>query len=193
MEPFRAGQKGSSAMPHKRNPILSERIAGIARVLRGYAHTAMEDQPLWHERDISHSAAERVILPDATILADYALQKMAGLVEGLVIRPDRMRENIERGLGLHASSRVLDALVGRGAMSREEAYAIVQRAALAAADERRPLRDLLALEPAAAARLSLAELDACFDDARHLGHVDEIIARLAALVPGTAAVARGTR
>jgi len=191
MEPFRAGQKGSSAMPHKRNPIVSERIAGIARVLRGYAHTAMEDQALWHERDISHSAAERVILPDATILLDYALQKMAGLVGGLVVRPERMLENIERGLGLHASSRVLDALVDHGGMGREEAYAIVQRAALAAADERRPLRETLALEPAVASRLSLADLDACFDDARHLAHVDEVIARLDELVP--AAVAGAAR
>ena len=181
MEAFRAGQKGSSAMPHKRNPILSERIAGIARVLRGYAGTALEDQALWHERDISHSSAERVILPDATILLDYALQKMAGLVEGLVIRPDRMRENIERGLGLHASSRVLTALIDRGGMAREDAYATVQRAALAAADERRPLRDLLALEPSVAARLSPADLDACFDDARHLVHVAEVIGRLGSL------------
>ncbi|MBA3875633.1 MAG: adenylosuccinate lyase [Anaerolinea sp.] len=187
MEPFRPGQKGSSAMPHKRNPILSERIAGIARVLRGYAHAAMEDQALWHERDISHSSAERVILPDATILLDYALQKMAGLVEGLIARPDRMRENIERGLGLHASSRVLDALVDRGGMDREGAYAIVQRAALAAADERRPLRDLLAVEPGLASRLSLADLDACFDDARHLVHVPEVMARLDRLAAGSAA------
>ncbi|OGO55713.1 MAG: adenylosuccinate lyase [Chloroflexi bacterium RBG_16_70_13] len=194
MEPFRAGQKGSSAMPHKRNPIVSERIAGIARVLRGYAQAAMEDQALWHERDISHSSAERVILPDATILLDYALQKMTALVEGLVVRPERMRENIERGLGLHASSRVLDALVDHGGLSREEAYAVVQRAALAAADERRPLRDLLALEPAAASRLSLADLDACFDDTRHLVHVAAIIARLDDLVPNPApAVPGGTR
>ena len=191
MEPFRAGQKGSSAMPHKRNPIVSERIAGIARVLRGYAHTAMEDQALWHERDISHSSAERVILPDATILLDYALRKTAGLVEGLVVRPERMLENIERGLGLHASSRVLDALVDRAGMSREEAYAVVQRAALAAADERRPLRETLAVEPAAASHLSLADLDACFDDARHLAHVDAVIARLDALEP--AAVAGAAR
>jgi len=190
-EPFRAGQKGSSAMPHKRNPIVSERIAGIARVLRGYAHTAMEDQALWHERDISHSSAERVILPDATILLDYALRKTAGLVEGLVVRPERMLENIERGLGLHASSRVLDALVDRAGMSREEAYAVVQRAALAAADERRPLRETLAVEPAAASHLSLADLDACFDDARHLAHVDAVIARLDALEP--AAVAGAAR
>ena len=125
-------------MPHKRNPILSERIAGLARLLRGYAHTALEDQPLWHERDISHSSAERVILPDATILLDYMLVRMTGLVEGLVVRSERMRENIERGLGLHASSRVLVALVENGGLSREEAYAIVQRAALRAADERAP-------------------------------------------------------
>jgi adenylosuccinate lyase len=181
MEPFRAGQKGSSAMPHKRNPILSERLVGIARVLRGYAQTAFENQALWHERDISHSSAERVILPDATILLDYALQKATGLVEALVVRPERMRENIERGLGLHASSRVLDALVAGGATPREEAYAIVQRAALAAAEERRSLRDLLALEPAVAARLTLAELDALFDDARHLEHVEAVMERLAAL------------
>ena len=113
-EPFKAGQKGSSAMPHKRNPILSERIAGLARLLRGYAHTALEDQPLWHERDISHSSAERVILPDATIVLDYMLVRMTGLVEGLIVRSERMRENIARGLGLHASSRVLVALVDDG-------------------------------------------------------------------------------
>jgi adenylosuccinate lyase len=181
MEPFKTGQKGSSAMPHKRNPILSERIAGLARVLRGYAHTALEDQPLWHERDISHSSAERVILPDATILLDYMLQKMAGLVEGLVVRSERMLENIERGLGLHASSRVLVALVEDGDLAREEAYAVVQRASLQAADERRPLRELLALDPVVARKLSLAQLDACFDDRRHLGHVPTVIARLEAL------------
>jgi adenylosuccinate lyase len=182
-EPFRAGQKGSSAMPHKRNPILSERVAGLARVLRGYAHTALENQPLWHERDISHSSAERVILPDATILLDYLLQKMTGLVRALVVRPERMRENIERGLGLHASSRVLLALVERAGVSREAAYEVVQRAALAAADQRRPLRELLAVEPTVARKLSLADLDACFDDAQHLTHVPEVLARLDTLVP----------
>jgi adenylosuccinate lyase len=182
MEPFKAGQKGSSAMPHKRNPILSERVAGLARVLRGYAHTGLENQPLWHERDISHSSAERVILPDATILLDYLLQKVTGLVRDLVVRPERMRENIERGLGLHASSRVLLALVERAGCSREQAYEIVQRAALAASDERRPLRDLLALEPVVARSLRLAYLDASFDDARHLAHVPEVIARLDSLV-----------
>ncbi len=189
-EPFRTGQKGSSAMPHKRNPILSERVAGLARVLRGYAATGLENQPLWHERDISHSSAERVILPDATILLDYLLQKMAGLVEGLIVRPERMRENIERGLGLHASSRVLLALVERAGLAREEAYAIVQRASLAAADARRPLRELLALEPVVARSLSLADLDACFDDATYLAQVPEVIARLDTLVPIERAPAR---
>jgi adenylosuccinate lyase len=180
-EPFKAGQKGSSAMPHKRNPILSERIAGLARLLRGYAHTALEDQPLWHERDISHSSAERVILPDATILLDYMLVRTASLVDGLVVRGERMRENIERGLGLHASSRVLVALVERAGLTREDAYAIVQRAALRAADERRPLRDLLAIDPTVASKLRLADLDACFDDAAFLRHVPTVIARLDSL------------
>ena len=183
-EPFRAGQKGSSAMPHKRNPIVSERIAGLARLLRGYAHTALENQPLWHERDISHSSAERVILPDATIVLDYLLVKTAALVEGLVVRSERMRENIERGLGLHASSRVLVALVEQGGLPREDAYAIVQRAALRAADERSPLRDLLAVDPVVAQRLSLTQLDACFDDRGFLRHVHEVIARLDA-IPAT--------
>ena len=183
MEPFRPGQQGSSAMPHKRNPIVSERIAGLARLLRGYAGAALENQPLWHERDISHSSAERVILPDATILLDYMLAKMTALVEGLVVRSERMRENIERGLGLHASSRVLVALVDEGGLSREEAYSIVQRGALQAADERRPLRDLLATDPAVAQYLGLARLDSCFDEAGFLAHVPAIIARLDTLDP----------
>ncbi|HEV8488953.1 MAG TPA: adenylosuccinate lyase [Candidatus Limnocylindrales bacterium] len=185
-EPFRTGQKGSSAMPHKRNPIVAERIAGLARLLRGYAHTALENQPLWHERDISHSSAERVILPDATILLDYMLVKMTGLIDGLVVRSERMRENIERGLGLHASSRVLVALVEQAGLSREDAYAIVQRAALRAADERRPLRDLLAIDRTVAQKLSLAQLDACFDDAAFLRHVPAVIGRLDVLVAAAA-------
>ncbi len=182
-EPFRAGQKGSSAMPHKRNPIVSERIAGLARLLRGYAQTAFENQPLWHERDISHSSAERVILPDATILLDYMLVRMTALIEGLIVRPERMRENIQRGLGLHASSRVLVALVEDAGLSREDAYAVVQRAALLAADERRPLRDLVAIDPAVAPKLSLERLDACFDDAPTLRHTATVIARLDRLTP----------
>ena len=144
-EPFRAGQKGSSAMPHKRNPILSERIAGLARLLRGYAHTALEDQPLWHERDISHSSAERVILPDATIVLDYMLVRMTALVDGLIVRSERMRENIARGLGLHASSRVLVALVDEGGLSREDAYA--DRPAGVAAGRRRARRRCATCSP----------------------------------------------
>jgi adenylosuccinate lyase len=183
MEPFRIGQKGSSAMPHKRNPIVAERIAGLARLLRGYAGAAFENQPLWHERDISHSSAERVLLPDSTILLDYMLAKMTGLVDGLVVRADRMRENIERGLGLHASSRVLVALVEDGGLSREEAYAIVQRNALRAADDRVQLHELLATDSTVAGRLTLARLDACFDDAGFLAHVPAVIARLDAIDP----------
>ncbi len=186
-EPFRSGQKGSSAMPHKRNPILSERLAGMARLLRGYAQAALEDQALWHERDISHSSVERVALPDSTILLDYMLVKFTGLVDGLVVRPDRMRENVERGLGLHASSRVLLALVEDAGLSREDAYAIVQRNALRAADERRPLVELLAEDPEASA-LSPDALAACFDDAAFLRHVPAILARLERLAGGTDAV-----
>jgi adenylosuccinate lyase len=162
---------------------VAERIAGLARLLRGYAGAAFENQPLWHERDISHSSAERVLLPDSTILLDYMLAKMTGLVEGLVVRVDRMRENIERGLGLHASSRVLVALLEEGGLSREEAYAIVQRNALRAADDRVHLHGLLATDPAVAGRLSLARLDSCFDDASFLRHVPAVVARLDAIDP----------
>ena len=183
MEPFRAGQKGSSAMPHKRNPILCERIAGMARLLRGYAVTALENQPLWHERDISHSSAERVMLPDATILLDYMLVKTRGLIERMVVRPERMRENIERGLGLHCSSRVLLALVEEAGMSREEAYAVVQRNSMRAADERRQLRDTLAADPEVAARLSDEALAVCFDEGYFLRNVPIAMARLDELVP----------
>jgi adenylosuccinate lyase len=183
MEPFRAGQKGSSAMPHKRNPILSERLAGLARLLRGYAAAGLEDEALWHERDISHSSVERVALPDATILLDYMLVKFTGLVAGLVVRADRMAENIARGLGLHASSRVLLALVEQGGLSREEAYEIVQRNALRAADERRPLADVLALDAELTAAISMHTLAACFDDAHLLRNVPAVIARLDRLVP----------
>jgi adenylosuccinate lyase len=193
MEPFRAGQKGSSAMPHKRNPILCERIAGMARLLRGYAAAALENQPLWHERDISHSSAERVLLPDVTILLDYMLVKTRGLVERLVVRPERMRENIERGLGLHCSGRVLLALVEEAGLSREEAYDVVQRNALRAADERRQLRELLAADPDVAARLSDEALAACFDESHFLRNVATAIARLDQLVPAQKEAADAAR
>ncbi|MBA2254340.1 MAG: adenylosuccinate lyase [Chloroflexi bacterium] len=177
-EPFRAGQKGSSAMPHKRNPIISEQLAGLARLLRGYAQAAMENQALWHERDISHSSVERVALPDAAILLDHMLTRFTGLVDGLVIRVERMRENIERGLGLHASSRVLLALVQEGGLTRETAYAIVQRDALRAADERRPFRDVLDADGEVTAVLGPDALAACFDEGHLLRNAGAIIARL---------------
>ncbi|MFN8519028.1 MAG: adenylosuccinate lyase [Chloroflexota bacterium] len=182
-EPFRTGQKGSSAMPHKRNPITAERLSGLARLLRGYSLAAMEDQALWHERDISHSSVERVALPDATTLLHYMLVRFRGLVEGLVVRPDRMAENIERGLGLHASSRLLTALVEEGGLSREAAYAIVQRAALRAADERRPFRDLAMSDPEVTVALPPARLGAAFDDGVPLRHVSAILARLESIAP----------
>jgi adenylosuccinate lyase len=183
MEPFRVGQKGSSAMPHKRNPILSERLVGMARLLRGYAHAGLEDEALWHERDISHSSVERVALPDATCLLDYMLVRFTGLIRDLVVRPERMRQNLARGHGLHASGRVLVALVDEGGLSREAAYDIVQRHALRAADEERSLAESLAGDPAVTAALSEAALAACFDDDAHLRHVPEVLARLEALQP----------
>src|SRR5437899_2471144 len=132
-EPFGAEQKGSSAMPHKRNPVLSERICGLARVVRGYAQTALENQALWHERDISHSSAERIIFPDACTLLDYMLRLMAQVIEGLIIDRDRMKANLYRSGGVVFSQRVLLALVQKG-MSRQDAYRVVQRAALSALD-----------------------------------------------------------
>jgi adenylosuccinate lyase len=182
-EPFRTGQKGSSAMPHKRNPITAERLTGLARLLRGFAVAGMEDQALWHERDISHSSVERVALPGATTLLHYMLVRFRGVVEGLVVRADRMAENIDRGLGLHASSRLLTALVEVGGLTREAAYAIVQGAALRAADERVPFRGLVEADPAVRGALTPDRLDAVFDDALPLRHVATILARLDAIVP----------
>jgi adenylosuccinate lyase len=180
-EPFRAGQKGSSAMPHKRNPITSERIAGLARLLRGFALAALEDQALWHERDISHSSVERVALPGATTLLHYMLVRFERIVDGLVVRPERMRENVERGLGLYASSRLLTMLVDEGGLSREDAYGIVQRAALKAADERRQLRELVEADSDVTNVLSAAQIADCFDLARLLAHAQTLIDRLEVL------------
>ena len=179
-EPFRAGQAGSSAMPHKRNPIVAERIAGLARLLRGYAQAGFEDQALWHERDISHSSVERVVLPDATILLDYMLVKTAGLVEGMTVNSARMRQNIERGLGLWASSRLLLALVEAG-MERQAAYRIVQRDALRAADEGRAFRSIVEADEDVTSRLDPEALAACFDEGHLLRNAQTIIGRLAHL------------
>ena len=146
-EPFRAGQKGSSAMPHKRNPITCERLAGLARVLRANLGAGLEDVALWHERDISHSSVERVILPDSSLLAHYLLVRMRRVVEGLVVHPDRMLENLDRSYGLVFSQPVLLALVGAG-LTRDAAYRIVQSAAATAWSERRPFRSVLEADPA---------------------------------------------
>jgi adenylosuccinate lyase len=172
-EPFREGQKGSSAMPHKRNPILSERICGLARVLRGNATAAVENVALWHERDISHSGAERVILPDSTILIDYLQQLALRVVRGMTVHTDRMRANLELTHGALFSQRVLLALV-EGGMARDEAYRIVQAAAQRAWDDGTPLRDLLAAEPAAAE----LDLDELFDYGWYTRHAGAIFARL---------------
>ena len=169
-EPFRAGQKGSSAMPHKRNPILSERLCGLARLLRGYLGAGLEDVALWHERDISHSSVERVALPDASLLACYVLRKATGLASGLVINADRARENLTNGsYGLVFSQSVLLALVSSG-LTRDAAYRIVQRDARVAWAERRPFRDVLSEDPEMA--LTEAQLDEAFDLTRSLRHID---------------------
>ena len=173
-EPFGAGQKGSSAMPHKRNPIKSEQIVGLARVLRGNAQAAVENVALWHERDISHSGAERVILPDSTILLDHMQRRTLALVEGMVVNADRMRANLELTHGALFSQRVLLALVEAGA-SRDDAYRIVQRLAREAIERGRPMRELLADDPAG---VNL-DRDAIFDYGPFVRHAEEIVGRLA--------------
>ncbi|HEV3034304.1 MAG TPA: adenylosuccinate lyase [Solirubrobacteraceae bacterium] len=175
-EPFRAGQKGSSAMPHKRNPIKSEQIAGLARVLRGNAQAGLENVALWHERDISHSSVERVILPDSTILLDYLQHRTIALVQGMTVDVERMRANLELTHGALFSQRVLLALVEAGS-SRDEAYRAVQELAQRAWDEGIALRELLAAD----ARALSLDLDAIFDYSHYLRHADEIIARLDAI------------
>ena len=175
-EPFGEGQKGSSAMPHKRNPELAERICGLARLLRSNALAAAENVALWHERDISHSSVERVILPDSTILLDYMLDLAAFIVEGLDVDPARMAENLEASHGNIYSQRVLLKLTEAG-LARQVAYELVQRHAMRAWKERRPLLELLAADPAVTERLSPAELKACFDPAWFVRNVDTIFRR----------------
>jgi adenylosuccinate lyase len=172
-EPFRAGQKGSSAMPHKRNPIKSEQITGLARVLRGNAQAALENVALWHERDISHSSVERVILPDSTTLLDYLQQRTIALVQGMTVDTERMRANLELTHGALFSQRVLLALVEAGS-SRDDAYRVVQELAQRAWDQGIPLRELLAAAPVAAE----LDLDAIFDYGHYTRHSGEILARL---------------
>src|SRR6266550_4758994 len=176
-EPFGEQQKGSSAMPHKRNPILSERVCGLARVVRGYAQTALENQALWHERDISHSSAERIIFPDACILLDYMLRLMAENLEGLTIDRERMRANLYRSGGVVFSQRVLLALVQKG-MSRQDAYRVVQRAALSALDGGQDFKAIVGQSPEVGERLTAAELAELFDPAFYLRHLDVTFDRL---------------
>ena len=177
-EPFGRGQKGSSAMPHKRNPIVAERICGLARVLRGNAQVGLENIALWHERDISHSSAERIVLPDSFLAVDYALDRFAWLVEGLVVRPARMRANLESSHGLFFSQRLLLALVASG-LSRDVAYRLVQRHAMRAWEEELDFRELVRADAEVSARV---ELDEVFDLGAFTTHVDTVFERLRALV-----------
>ena len=179
-EPFGKGQKGSSAMPHKRNPVVAERICGLARVVRAAAAVGLENVALWHERDISHSSAERVVLPDAFLALDYMFDRFTWLVSGLVVDAGRMRENLDASRGLVFSQRVLLALVGAG-LSRDEAYRLVQGHALAAWDEQRDFRELVAGDPAIGARLDPEALAATFELDDALRHVDVVFERLGAL------------
>ena len=176
-EPFREGQKGSSAMPHKRNPVNCERICGLARVLRGNAHAALENVALWHERDISHSSAERVILPDSFLACDFMVAEMREVLEGLNVYPERMRRNLEATRGLIYSQRVLLALVS-GGMSREGAYAVVQRHAMEAWKGGPDLKARLGQDPDVSGVLSPEKLLACFDPAHFTRHVNRIFERV---------------
>jgi adenylosuccinate lyase len=176
-EPFTVGQKGSSAMPHKRNPILSENLTGLARLLRGWAVPALEDVALWHERDISHSSVERVIGPDATLALDFGLSRFARMIEDLRVYPDRMRENLAQTGGLYEAQRVLLALVGKGT-PRQEGYVLVQRNAMKVWEEKVDFRTALKRDAEVKKALGDAEIDACFAEDHHLKHVDTIFERV---------------
>ena len=176
-EPFGKGQKGSSAMPHKRNPVVAERICGLARVVRANALVGLENVALWHERDISHSSAERVVIPDSFLALDYMLERFAWLVEGLDVRPERMRRNLEAGHGLFFSQRLLLALVESG-LPRGDAYRLVQRHALRAHEEEQDFRELVRADEEIASRV---DLDAIFDLGWYTRHIDAVFERLGEL------------
>jgi adenylosuccinate lyase len=180
-EPFAAGMKGSSAMPHKRNPKVAERISGLARVVRSAALVGFENVALWHERDISHSSAERVVIPDAFLALDYMLDRFAWLVEGLVVHPERMLRNLEASHGLVFSHGLLLALVDAG-LERDSAYRLVQRNAMRAWDEERDFRSLVAADPEIASRLDADALERVFDLAATVAHVDVAFDRLRTVV-----------
>jgi adenylosuccinate lyase len=176
-ENFSKGQKGSSAMPHKRNPVLSENLCGLARLLRGYALTALENVPLWHERDISHSSAERVIAPDATIVLDFALVRFHDIMDKLVVYPERMKKNIAGTHGLMFSQRVMLALASRG-LSRERAYEIVQKSAMEAWRKEKDLAGLLWKDREVRSRMSREEFRELFDGKQYLRYIDDIFDRV---------------
>lgn len=176
-ERFAKGQKGSSAMPHKRNPIGSENMTGLARVIRGYMQTAYDNVPLWHERDISHSSAERIILPDATIALNYMLNRFGNIVKNLTVYPENMKRNMDRTLGLIYSQRVLLTLIDKG-LAREEAYDTIQPKAMESWEKQVPFRTLLDNDDKITSLLSKEELDECFDYHHHLKQVDYIFDRL---------------
>ncbi|MBM4380714.1 MAG: adenylosuccinate lyase [Deltaproteobacteria bacterium] len=176
-EPFTPGQKGSSAMPHKRNPVLSENLTGLSRLLRGYSLSAMEDVALWHERDISHSSVERVIGPDATVTADFMLHRLAGMLENLRVYPDRMRHNLDALGGVVHSQAVLLELARRG-LDRQAAYELVQRCAMRVYDEGVGFEQALASDAELGRHLAREELAACFSLEVHLRHVDAVFARV---------------
>jgi adenylosuccinate lyase len=176
-EPFARGQKGSSAMPHKRNPIGCEQVTGLARLLRGHAMAALENVALWHERDISHSSVERVILPDTFIALDHMLRRFTRIVSGMMVYPDRMRENLERSRGVVFSGQVLLELAARG-VSREQAYLWVQRNAMRSFEERRAFKDLLLADADIMRVLSRDDVERAFDVRAQLRHVDAIFARV---------------
>ncbi|MCH8088352.1 MAG: adenylosuccinate lyase, partial [Chloroflexi bacterium] len=176
-EPFGEGQTGSSAMPHKRNPELSERVCGLARLLRGHAVTSLENVALWHERDISHSSVERIILPDSCLALDYILDLFTSVIEGMTVYPENMMRNLEMTRGLVFSQRVLTSLIEKG-LGRSEAYEMVQKHALKAWHEGSDFRELLRGDPGVTKQIPTDELDALFDIGYYLRHVEEIFQRL---------------
>ncbi|RME63318.1 MAG: adenylosuccinate lyase, partial [Nitrospirae bacterium] len=176
-EPFTAGQKGSSAMPHKRNPVGCENLSGLARVVRSNTIAALENIALWHERDISHSSVERVIIPDSTTLVNYMLRRLTGIIQGLHVYPDRMKENLSRSYNLFFSQRVLLALTEKG-LTREEAYALVQRNAMESWKRRKEFKETLKEDPEVTKHLSSEELDGLFDINYYLRNIDYIYKRV---------------
>jgi adenylosuccinate lyase len=176
-EPFTKGQKGSSAMPHKKNPIICERVAGLARLIRGNALSSLENITTWHERDITHSSVERIIIPDSTILVDYMLNKFTNVIENLAVYPENMRKNLEKTQGLIFSERILLELIKKG-ISREEAYELAQKNALRVWDEKNDFKKVVLKDKKIKKYLSEKEIRDCFDLRYYLRNVDKIFAKL---------------